>query len=119
MRLPRRPYVYFRFAGKPKGEILLSSGPGIRGKEDMQRVVMAVRVFAQQQFWPGGFITGIQDRDRDNRPMRKPKTGAALMLWDGIVCDRWTGMSDANLTAVSRFATGLLGVPPPSKGGSR
>ena len=115
MRLPRRPYIYFRFVEKAAGEIMLQTGNGKGAILDMQQIVSSVSHFAQLTFWPDGEVAGLPDRLTSNRTCGKPKAGSVLMLWDGETCVLWTGMTDLQLRSVSRFATGLLGDTPSSR----
>lgn len=120
MRLPRRPYIYFRFVEKPTAaEIMLQTGSGKGAVPHMQQIVSSVTHFAQLTFWPDGEIAGVPDRLTSNRTCGKPKAGSVLMLRDGENCVLWTGMTDLQLRSVSRFATGLLGDTPSSRAALR
>jgi hypothetical protein len=106
MRLPRSPYIYFRFSDGL--EILMHNGPGKGARADMAEKVRRVEAFAEGVFWPNGDNYHKANRHIANFWQGKP-TQACMCSWDGDQrYTRWTSVLDTELTEISRYASSLL-----------
>lgn len=120
MKIPSTPFIYFRFAAKPAGEMMIHTGSGRGSRADMARKVKDVDQFAAQVFWPRGNTTHTADRLTSNFLPARPKRGGMVLSYDGERYVLWTGVNDSEITEISRYASGLLAesVRPADLGGA-
>jgi hypothetical protein len=108
MRLPRTPFMFFRFANKPAGQILIHTGRGRGARANMAKHVAAVDDLCYVLM---DASSKMAYATRAGAPPPTPKDGNLASLFDGERYTRWTCMTDREIIRISRYATGCVGGP--------
>lgn len=109
MRLPRTPFMSFRFANNPAGQIQIHTGRGRGARANMAKHVAAVDDLCYVLMEGSG--SKMAYTSRAGAPPPTPKDGNLAILYDGERYTRWTRMADREIIRISRYATGCIGGP--------